>query len=71
MSTEQHEQQEHKVRWFARFPDSPADDWMPRQSSMRGAWGFDVRCSCGWETRTGGATESAIRTEVRFHKATS
>lgn len=58
----------HFIRWFARFPDRPDVDWMPRTSSMRGAWGWDVRCSCGWETRTGGAVERAIRREVRRHK---
>jgi hypothetical protein len=59
---------EHKIRWFARFPGSH-EDWTPRSRTMCGSgWNWDVRCSCGWETRTGGATESSIRSDVWLHK---
>lgn len=54
----------HRIRWYVyvngyRFP---------RTSTMRGTWGYDVKCSCGWETRTGGAVERYIRDQVWLHK---
>ena len=56
-----------RVRWFVR-PDG-SDEWLPRQASMRGAWGNDAKCSCGWESRTGGATLTAVRRMVSDHFA--
>lgn len=41
---------------------------IPRESGMRGAWPCDAKCSCGWETRTGGATRSYIKARVLDHK---
>lgn len=55
---------EHRIRWFARLDG----EWIPRTRQMRGAWGWDVKCSCGWETRTGGATETSIRRDIWQHK---
>ena len=40
----------------------------PREASMRGAWGYDVECSCGWQTNTGGAVKSWMQDEVKSHK---
>jgi len=53
-----------KIEWFAVLHDG---------SMMRNSAGFqhnawDVKCSCGWETRTGGAIRSCIQTEVYKHK---
>lgn len=41
---------------------------IPRESSMRGTWACEAKCSCGWETRTGGAVRSWIEREVAEHK---
>jgi hypothetical protein len=58
----------HRIRWFARFSGHP-DDWMPATSGMvRSSFGWDVRCSCGWETNTGGGTEGYVRDLVYWHK---
>jgi len=54
----------HKIRWFVRA----GDEMIPRQSTMRGTWGFDAKCSCGWESRTGGAVERHVRDLVNRHK---
>jgi hypothetical protein len=35
---------------------------------MRGLWGYDVDCSCGWRTRTGGGTRRAVADELWFHR---
>lgn len=61
----------HRIRWFARIPvgsEEAPDGWLPRTKAMRGQWGWDVRCSCGWESRTGGAVERWVRELVEFHK---
>lgn len=55
----------HRIRWYV---------WaggvrIPRTASMRGLWGYDVTCSCGWETRTGGAVRRYIEDQVWIHKA--
>ncbi len=41
---------------------------VPRESSMRGSWPSEAKCSCGWQTRSGGAVESFIDREVDDHK---
>lgn len=57
-------EQVHRIRWYV---------WscgvrMPHEATMRGTWGWDAECSCGWETRTGGATRGYVRREVWLHK---
>ncbi len=54
----------HFIKWFVYAGGTK----IRHESTMRGAWGYDVECSCGWTTRTGGATLSAMRHEVRLHK---
>jgi hypothetical protein len=56
---------EHRITWFV----SAGGEKIRRQATMRGQWGYDVECSCGWETRTGGATKGYIQSEIDFHKA--
>lgn len=56
---------EHKATWFVWA----GGEKMRRTSSMRGMWGYDVTCSCGWESRTGGATERSVREALRRHRA--
>jgi hypothetical protein len=59
----------HQIRWFARVTpcEEAPDGWLPRTAQMRGAWGWDVRCSCGWATNTGGAVVRYIREQVWLH----
>jgi hypothetical protein len=52
------------IKWFAVFQDG---------SKMRNIQGFqhnawDVECSCGWKTRSGGAIKSYMIEEVQNHK---
>lgn len=35
---------------------------------MRGQWGYDATCSCGWDSHTGGAVRSAVALAVWEHK---
>ena len=53
-----------QIKWFSVSRDG---------SKMRNNQGFisyswDVTCSCGWETKTGGAIKSFIKDEVEYHK---
>lgn len=55
---------EHKIRHFVRA----GDETIPREAMMRGDWPCEAKCSCGWETRTGGATRAHIARMVADHK---
>lgn len=57
----------HRVRWFGIVPGT--GERIPRNGSMNGRdWGWDVECSCGWHTRTGGAIQERIRDEIHCHR---
>ena len=43
-------------------------DRIRRTATMRGQWSYDATCTCGWDTRTGGAVRSYIEREIYFHK---
>lgn len=59
----------HRIRWWAVGWDREGNTFrIPRSSSMRGEWGWDASCSCGWETRTGGAVRRYVEREIRLHK---
>jgi hypothetical protein len=52
------------IQWFAVLSDG---------SKMRNNAGFvhnawDVICSCGWESKTGGAIKSSLKETVEAHK---
>lgn len=55
---------EHRIRHYVYS----GGELIPRESSMRGAWPCEAKCSCGWETRTGGAVRSFVDSEVAEHK---
>lgn len=54
----------HSITWWVWA----GSEKIRRTAKMRGTWGYDVTCSCGWETRTGGATRKSVSDEVYFHK---
>lgn len=61
---------EHSIRWFAVSTDATgARIRIPRNRHMRGTWGWDAVCTCGWDSRTGGALEREVRRQVADHKA--
>lgn len=53
-----------QIKWFVWT----AGEKFVHTSNMRGQWGWDAKCSCGWETRTGGATKGCVQTLVEEHK---
>ena len=54
----------HQIRWFVWA----GDEKILRTSTMRGSWGYDAECSCGWQSRTGGALERYVKELVQRHK---
>ena len=63
----------HRIKWFAVDPSIPFGQeghLIPRTSLMnaRDQVGWDVACSCGWESRTGGAIEASVRRAVEDHR---
>lgn len=57
-------QEPARIRWYVWAEGVR----LPRTAQMRGFWGYDVECSCGWGTRSGGATRRYIENEVMVHK---
>lgn len=57
----------HRIRWYVYTGNGK--ERIPRTAAMRGPWpGYDVICSCGWETRTGGGVRSYIEEKIWAHK---
>ena len=54
-----------QIKWFVYS----MGEKFPKQSNMSGFNAFDVACSCGWESRTGGAIFRCVKEEVEMHKA--
>jgi hypothetical protein len=53
-----------QIKWFAIFADG--SKMRNNQGFVHNAW--DVECSCGWRTLTGGAVKSWILDRVYLHK---
>ena len=61
----------HRARWFARVGpcEEAPDGWLPRNRYMAGKdWGWDVRCSCGWHSSTGGGIEAYTQEVLDEHR---
>ncbi len=58
--------QAHRIRWYVRA--AAGEPLIPRESTMRGHWDSEAKCSCGWETHEGGALPSWIKKRIKDHK---
>lgn len=60
----------HKIRWYVRVTpcEEAPDGYLRHTAHMRGQWGYDVRCSCGWDSKTGGAVRSFVRRLIEEHR---
>ena len=56
--------QEHKITWWVYA----GAERIRRTARMRGTWGYDATCSCGWDSRTGGAVKRYVADKVEDHK---
>jgi hypothetical protein len=52
------------IKWFVYA----GEEKIRYNATMRGTWGYDAECSCGWETKTGGAIKSSVQADVELHK---
>ena len=63
---------EHRARWFVYAGGGHTGTTrqkIPHTAAMRGFWpGYDVTCSCGWESRTGGATRNSVESDLWDHR---
>lgn len=53
-----------RIRWYVWAGGQK----LAHTANMRGTWGWDAECSCGWDSHTGGATKGSVEREVWFHK---
>jgi hypothetical protein len=61
----------HQITWFVCVPGRDGSGRLDRirhNATMRGTWGWDAACSCGWDSRTGGATRRCVDNRVWDHK---
>lgn len=56
--------QRHKATWWVYA----GRERIRRTSQMRGTWGHDVTCSCGWDSKTGGATKRSVERALFEHR---
>jgi hypothetical protein len=56
--------QKIKISWFG----VSMGQRVPANKMMRGTWGWDATCSCGWDSKTGGGVRSWVKEEVELHK---
>lgn len=54
----------HRITWWVWA----GNQRIRRTAIMRGMWGYDASCSCGWKTVTGGATRRYVERQVWMHK---
>lgn len=52
------------IKWFVYA----GEEKIARTSSMRGRWGYDAECSCGYETKTGGGVRTWVESMIEDHK---
>lgn len=61
----------HRARWYVYTGGQDANgqpERIPHVSTMRGQWGYDVACSCGWETKTGGGLRRYVEDKLFDHR---
>lgn len=54
----------HSIRWYVYA----GSERIPYTSTMRGTWGYDAVCSCGWDSKTGGGVRRWVQEKVADHK---
>lgn len=58
-----------RIKWFVwGWGNGGPAQKLRHTANMRGTWGWDAECSCGWGSHTGGATKKSVADAVWFHK---
>lgn len=55
---------EHRATWWVYA----GRERIRRTARMRGTWGYDVTCSCGWDSSTGGGTRNYVQDKLDDHR---
>ena len=62
----------HRISWWAyAWTYEGCTERLPAKSYLlaREGWrAWDASCSCGWESRSGGAIRASVARDVRKHK---
>ena len=59
----------HRAHWFVYTGRGADRTKIPHTANMRGHWsGYDVTCSCGWQSATGGATRRSVTEALWNHR---
>jgi hypothetical protein len=53
-----------QIKWFVYA----GNEKIRYTSTMRGTWGYDAECSCGYTTKTGGGVRSYVEDLIESHK---
>lgn len=54
----------HRAAWYVYA----GGQRIRHSRTMRGLWGYDVVCSCGWDSKTGGATRGYVTEQLWGHR---
>lgn len=55
---------EHRATWFVYAGEQK----IRHAATMRGTWGYDVECSCGEKSTTGGGTKGYVQNWLDNHR---
>jgi hypothetical protein len=58
----------HRIRHYVYGVAGDRSTLIPRTRGMRGSWPCEAKCSCGWDSHTGGAVRSYVARLVAEHK---
>jgi hypothetical protein len=59
---------EGRATWWVYGTPGDTTSRIRHSASMRGQWGYDVTCSCGWDSRTGGALRRYVADILDDHR---
>lgn len=54
----------HRATWWVYA----GTERIRHTAAMRGSWGYDVTCSCGWDSRTGGGLRRYVAGQLEAHR---
>ena len=54
----------HRATWWVYA----GTERIRHTAAMRGSWGYDVTCSCGWDSKTGGALRRYVAGKLEDHR---
>jgi hypothetical protein len=60
---------DHRATWWVYPEPGNTATRIRYQKTMRGTWGYDVTCSCGWDSRTGGGLRRYVAEQLDGHRA--